>query len=254
MAYIHGGGFIGGDAYDETSNHTGTYNATHIVQQFNVIVVSIQYRLNVFGFLAIPELQAETSQNTTGNYGSVHLCMFSFVLSIIVSSIGCKTNVLLCSGCKTTLQALAVILSVSCCLDRAQVDHRLKRLVLLFIMFDVGGASVCYHFTSPASAGLFSAILAQSPLCSDPSFFQPVESAFNLGNAFVKHIGCGDGALTLDCLRKLPTEDVLNLFLEWAKEFDIPAGTPLPLLLPIMPWVPVIDGSEVCRSIMCLIR
>ena len=31
-----------------------------------------------------------------------------------------------------------------------------------------GGASVCYHLTSPASAGLFHAVMADSPLCSDP--------------------------------------------------------------------------------------
>jgi carboxylesterase type B len=107
-----------------------------------------------------------------------------------------------------------------------------------------GGASVCYHYTSPASAGLFSSMLAQSALCSDPSFFQPLQSAFDLGTAFAKHIGCGSGGdFTLECIRALPTDDVLNYYLEWAKGLN--ATGPLPLLLPVMPWVPVIDGAHV---------
>ncbi len=53
---------------------------------------------------------------------------------------------------------------------------------------------------------------------------------------FVKHVGCDLGSLTLQCLRKLPTDDVLNYFVEYMLEYSFPAGTPLPLLLPIMPW------------------
>ena len=52
----------------------------------------------------------------------------------------------------------------------------------------------------------------------------------------MKHVGCDLGSLTLQCLRKLPTDDVLNYFVEYMLEYSFPAGTPLPLLLPIMAW------------------
>ena len=43
--------------------------SSSLCNRSNVVVVNIQYRLNVFGFLALPELQAESGlPNTTGNY------------------------------------------------------------------------------------------------------------------------------------------------------------------------------------------
>ena len=47
---------------------------------------------------------------------------------------------------------------------------------------------------------------------------------------------CDLGVLTLECLRKLSTSDVLNFMLEYELEHSFPPNTPLPLLLPIMPW------------------
>ena len=44
------------------------YNGTHLANAHNVVVVSMQYRMNVFGFLALPQLQAENEYQSTGNY------------------------------------------------------------------------------------------------------------------------------------------------------------------------------------------
>lgn len=62
MVWIHGGGFNAG-ASDEP-RHEGTPLARK-----GVVVVTINYRLGVFGFLAHPELTAESGRKASGNYG-----------------------------------------------------------------------------------------------------------------------------------------------------------------------------------------
>lgn len=62
MVYIYGGGFAGGYTSDPYTN--GEYLAKK-----GVILVGIAYRVGQLGFLAHPELSAETPQKTSGNYG-----------------------------------------------------------------------------------------------------------------------------------------------------------------------------------------
>ena len=62
MVWIHGGGNVGGWAYEP--NYIGAELASE-----GVVVVSIAYRLGVFGFLAHPELSAESDYGSSGNYG-----------------------------------------------------------------------------------------------------------------------------------------------------------------------------------------
>ncbi len=62
MVWIHGGGFFAG-ASDE-GRHEGTALAER-----GVVLVTINYRLGVLGFLAHPELTAESPTHSSGNYG-----------------------------------------------------------------------------------------------------------------------------------------------------------------------------------------
>jgi para-nitrobenzyl esterase len=62
MVWIYGGGFSFGTTADPTC--TGEKLA-----QKGVVVVSIAYRVGQFGFLAHPELSAETPDKVSGNYG-----------------------------------------------------------------------------------------------------------------------------------------------------------------------------------------
>lgn len=62
IVYIFGGGFAVGAANSPTFD--GTSLARH-----GVVVVTINYRLGVFGFLAHPALSAESPLHTSGNYG-----------------------------------------------------------------------------------------------------------------------------------------------------------------------------------------
>jgi para-nitrobenzyl esterase len=62
MVYIFGGGYAVGSASSPTFD--GTALARH-----GVVLITINYRLNVLGFLAHPALTAESSEHTSGNYG-----------------------------------------------------------------------------------------------------------------------------------------------------------------------------------------
>jgi para-nitrobenzyl esterase len=62
MVWIHGGGFFGGATlYDLYSGEE--------LAQMGVVYVSLTYRLGKFGFLAHPELSAESPNKVSGNYG-----------------------------------------------------------------------------------------------------------------------------------------------------------------------------------------
>jgi para-nitrobenzyl esterase len=62
LVYIHGGGFVHGSA--SGSRLDGVALATR-----GAVVVTINYRLGVFGFLAHPDLTRESPHHASGNYG-----------------------------------------------------------------------------------------------------------------------------------------------------------------------------------------
>ena len=62
LFWIHGGGYTGG------SGSTAIYDGTPLAAD-GAVVVTINYRLNVFGFLAHPALSVESPHGASGNYG-----------------------------------------------------------------------------------------------------------------------------------------------------------------------------------------
>jgi para-nitrobenzyl esterase len=62
MFWIHGGGLTRGNG------SAPTYDGESLAKK-GVVVVTINYRLGVFGFLAAPELTRESDRNSSGNYG-----------------------------------------------------------------------------------------------------------------------------------------------------------------------------------------
>ena len=63
MVWIHGGGFNGGDA---VQGH-GLFNGSGLVESQGVVVVSLDYRVNAFGFLGSQHLR--DADGSTGNFG-----------------------------------------------------------------------------------------------------------------------------------------------------------------------------------------
>jgi para-nitrobenzyl esterase len=147
MVWFHGGAFTNGSA--------SNYNASVLATQGNVIVVTANYRLGPFGWLAAPALDAETADGFSGNYG---LADQQSALRWV------QQNVAAFGG------------------DR----HRVT-------MFgeSAGGASVCAQLTSPPAGGLFQRAIAESG-CT--SLARPHAAALKIGTAVTKDLGCTDAA------------------------------------------------------------
>jgi len=63
MFWVHGGGYMGG------TGNTDMYRGDRMAAASEVVVVTFNYRLNIFGFMALPALKAEDLNQSTGNYG-----------------------------------------------------------------------------------------------------------------------------------------------------------------------------------------
>jgi para-nitrobenzyl esterase len=117
--WIYGGALWGGASSDPL------YDGTRLAQR-GVIVVSINYRLGVLGWLAHPELSAESPLGISGNYG---------LLDQIAALRWVKDNIAAFGG------------------DPANVTIAGE---------SAGGLSVMYLMASPEARGLFAKAIAQS--------------------------------------------------------------------------------------------
>lgn len=64
--YVHGGGYETGYSY------LNAYDGEGFAKR-GIVMVTVSYRLNLFGFLAHPDLAAEDEHHSTGNYGTMDL-------------------------------------------------------------------------------------------------------------------------------------------------------------------------------------
>jgi para-nitrobenzyl esterase len=62
LVYVYGGGFMAGDGSEPR------YDGENLARQ-GLVVVTMSYRLGVFGFFSHPELSAESPKHASGNYG-----------------------------------------------------------------------------------------------------------------------------------------------------------------------------------------
>ena len=62
LVYFYGGGFIGGDGSEPR------YDGASVARR-GIVTVTVNYRLDVFGFIALPALAVESPEHATGNYG-----------------------------------------------------------------------------------------------------------------------------------------------------------------------------------------
>ncbi len=62
LVYFFGGGFVAGDATEPR------YDGANMAKK-GIVVVTVNYRLGIFGFFSHPELRKEASYKASGNYG-----------------------------------------------------------------------------------------------------------------------------------------------------------------------------------------
>jgi para-nitrobenzyl esterase len=153
IVWIHGGVFVRGGSWDP--QYEGTHFAEH-----GVVFVSINYRLGAFGWLALPELSAESPHGVSGNYG---------LLDQIEALRWVKKNIAAFGG------------------DPGNVT----------IMGEsAGGVSIALLMTSPQARGLFHKAIGESlAVYSIPELKQPdhgMPAAEQRGTAFKKALGAAD--------------------------------------------------------------
>ncbi|HJL14462.1 MAG TPA: carboxylesterase family protein [Sandaracinaceae bacterium LLY-WYZ-13_1] len=165
MVWIHGGGFIFGEGLQTDGGTAGD----RLAAAHGVVVVSMNYRLGPFGFLAHPAL-ADEQGGTSGNYGlQDQRAALEWVRDNIAAFGGAPDDVTIFGE-------------------------------------SAGGFSVCAHLISPASAGLFHRAISQSGLCD--TVMATAAQAMADGQAFAEAAGCADEADPLACLRAQRAEDL----------------------------------------------
>jgi para-nitrobenzyl esterase len=188
LVYFYGGGFAAGDGSEPR------YNGEAMAQQ-GIVVVTVNYRLNVFGFLAHPDLSAETPHKGSGNYGLMDQHAALKWVKENIAAFGGDPN-------KVTIAGESA-----------------------------GSISVSYQMASPLSKGLIAGAIGESGAGIHPTLApNKLEDAEKIGADFVSKAGFNSIAE----MRKLSTADVYEIFLE-SKLFGFPVtidGYFLPKTLP----------------------
>ena len=202
MVWIHGGGFYGGTASQPDFDG-------RILAREGVVVVTINYRLGVFGFLAHPELTRESEHQVSGNYG---------LLDQIAALRWVRDNIAAFGG------------------DPNRVT----------IFGESGGArSVCFLMVSPLAKGLFQRAIVQSGslyrgighLKKSLDGLPPMEKE---GVRIAKQLGCNN----LKELRQKKAEEIIQILNATTAPLLSPPGV---LTIPDGIFIsgPVIDGWAV---------
>lgn len=166
LVWIFGGGFFNGSASSPASDGEA-------LARKGIVVVSVNYRVGPFGFLAMPELSKESPHKVSGNYG---------LLDMIAALQWVKKNIAAFGG------------------DPSRVTIAGQ---------SSGGGSVLLLAQSPLAKGLFRGVISQSGAraIGDPTFVQvrTLAATEKRGTRFA----AAHGAHSLQELRALTWQQVL---------------------------------------------
>jgi para-nitrobenzyl esterase len=175
LVYFYGGGFVAGDGSEPR------YDGASMAKK-GIVVVTVNYRLNIFGFFAHPELSAESPYKGSGNYG---LLDQNEALKWV------QKNIAVFGG------------------DPKKVTIAGE---------SAGSISVSAQMASPLSKGLFAGAIGESGAGINPTL-SPVslKDAEKTGADFAKSIG----ATSLAQLRAMSTQEIYELY-NASKRFGFP--------------------------------
>jgi para-nitrobenzyl esterase len=205
--WIHGGA---------NYNGSGRYSRGQTLTQHDVVMVSINYRLGVFGFLALPQLTAESPHHASGNYALLdQIAALRWVRDNIAQFGGDPNNVTIAGQ-------------------------------------SAGAMDVGMLLTAPESKGLFAKAIAESggPITPTP-ILPTLPEAESLGTTFATFAGAAAGPGQLAALRSMSASDLL----EAGHRFTAPDKEGVPThqgpelivdgwVLPVQPAAAIRDGAS----------
>jgi para-nitrobenzyl esterase len=161
--FIHGGGFSGGSGAD--------YNGSWLAAQ-GVIVVTINYRLGIFGYLADTAL--DTGGGNTGNYGLEDQQFALKWIQANIAAFGGNPNNVTLGG------------------------------------ESAGAMSTCENLASPNAKGLFARAIVESGPCTVN--WQSLSTAEATGSSLAASLGCtGTSSAVAACLRTQTISQLLTV-------------------------------------------
>jgi para-nitrobenzyl esterase len=132
--------------------------------------VTINYRLNVFGFLALPSLDAEAGEPSSGNFGVMDQQAAMRWVGANISAFGGDPK-------NVTIEGESA-----------------------------GGIDVCANLVSPTAAGLFSKAIMESMYCPTAGHAEALQVSAPVAAA----LGCTDTQTAADCMRSKSASDVFH--------------------------------------------
>jgi para-nitrobenzyl esterase len=164
LVYFYGGGFRAGDGSEYR------YDGESLAKR-GIITITINYRLGIFGFMAHPELTAESPNHSSGNYG---------LMDQHAALVWVQKNIAAFGGDP----------------DKVTIAGE-----------SAGSMSVSAQVASPLSKGLFRGAIAESGAILGNLAPVPLADAEYDGVKFAASIG----ATSLADLRKIPADSLLKL-------------------------------------------
>ncbi|HEV8186847.1 MAG TPA: carboxylesterase family protein [Pyrinomonadaceae bacterium] len=163
LVYFYGGGFVSGDGSEPR------YDGESMAAK-GIVVVTVNYRLGVFGFMSHPELTKESPHNASGNYGLLDQnAGLQWVQRNIASFGGDPKRVTIAGE-------------------------------------SAGSISVSAHMVSPLSKNLIAGAIGESGAITGALSAVPRTKGEEQGSKF----GASLGAQSLAALRAIPSQQILD--------------------------------------------
>ena len=166
LFYVHGGSLTtGSSAYED-------YNGEEVAKR-GVIMITIQYRLGVFGYFAHPDLAKESPNGTTGNYGLLdQIFALKWINENAANFGGDKNNITIAGE-------------------------------------SAGSSSVSAICASPLAKNLFKRAIGESSslvIKRAPHTYRTMDDAYKISNNILKEFNCS----SIEELRKIPATRLVN--------------------------------------------
>jgi para-nitrobenzyl esterase len=173
LVYFHGGGFVTGDGSE------ARYDGASLASR-GIVVVTLNYRLGAFGFLAPAGASSEASHGTAGNYGLLdQIAALRWVRENIAQFGGDPANVTIAGN-------------------------------------SAGSVAVSAHMASPLSRGLFARAIGQSGAAFAQNGMWTRDEAERAANEFAGRVG----ASSLQQLRSLPARTLLAAYTQPQRSYE----------------------------------